>query len=78
VTERPQFNYIDAPLSTLAFRDEGLGFPDLPGKLHLRKSGPFAGFTENLEENSVTSRVDGFFHLRFVNATESEYKPKIE
>jgi hypothetical protein len=43
--------------------------------LRLREAGPFARLTEHLEENCITGRVDGLFHLRSSNALESGYKP---
>lgn len=77
MTERPQLNDIDSPFPAFALGDEGLNLSDLPGKLQLRKTGPFARFTEGLEKDSNES--SGWISpLRPPNAMESGYKPKIE
>jgi hypothetical protein len=77
MTEGPQLNDIDAPFPALALGDECLCFSDLPGKLHLGKASSFARLAENLEEDNVTGRVDGFFHcVRERNGTKllAEYR----
>jgi hypothetical protein len=51
--ERPQFNHINAPLSTFALRNERLGLTDPPGEFHLRKAGALAGIAKGLEEDRV-------------------------
>jgi hypothetical protein len=78
--ERPQFNYVDAPLASFALANKRLRLANPAGKLRLSETRFLAGLLQDLQKNRVTSRVDGFFHCVPGRSKRNEIRlqPKIE